>query len=354
MAAQLPPDLPKTVKTVLQEDYASDTLTLKQTPLPVPTAPDDVLIQVHATSPCKGELTWGRNFPGLVPPDKLPVVSQEISGRVVAASSADSPFRVGDEVFGRLSFTRPGGAREYTIAAAAELALKPRALSFLEAAATPLSALTAWQAAFVHGPLDAAALTAGDDAAAADARARNARLRVLVTGAGGGVGRFLVQLAALAGAGAVVAVAGGGDGQEAALRALGATDVVDYHVQSAAAWVAGDAAGRECDLVVDGAGGSATADCWGVVKEGGTLLCLAADPNAARPAGNTKKPAKASWFLVESLGSQLATIAKLIDGGKLRPTIDSVFELDNYAEAFERLESGKAKGKIVIKVDGLV
>ena len=345
MAAQLPAGLPETVKTVLQEDYASDTLTLKQTPLPLPTKPDEVLVKVHATAPCKGELTWGRNFPSMVPADKLPVVSQEISGQVVVAP-ADGSFKAGDEVFGRLTFTRPGGAREYTIAAAEELAPKPSTLNFLEAAATPLSALTAWQAVFVHGTLDPAGLT-GD----AEARRRNGAVRVLVTGAAGGVGRFVVQLASLSGAAAVVAVTGG---EEDVLRGLGATDVVNYRTQSATAWAAEDPARRECHLVIDGAGGASTADGWGAVREGGTLLCLSADPNAARPAGNDKKLAKAAWFLVESLGSNLAAISKLIDGGKLRPTIDSVFEFEEYAKAFERLESGKAKGKIVIKVDGLV
>jgi len=342
MAAQLPSGLPQTVKTVLQEDYASDVLTLKQTPLPVPSKPDEVLVKVHTTSPCKGELTWGRNFPGIAPPDKLPVVSQEISGQVVAAP-ANSNFKAGDEVYGRLDFSRAGGARQYTIAATTELALKPTTLSFIEAAATPLSALTAWQALFLHGTLDAAGLK-GD----ADARKRNADVRVLVTGAGGGVGRFALQLASLAGAGAVVAVTGS---DEEVLRSLGASDVVNYRKQSATAWAAEDPA-RECQLVIDGAGGSSTADCWGAVREGGTFLCLAADPNASRPAGNEKK-VKASWFLVNSLGSNLVPVSELIDAGKLRPTVDSVFEFDDYAKAFERLESGKAKGKIVIKVDEL-
>ncbi len=164
------------------------------------------------------------------------------------------------------------------------------------------------------------------------------------------MGGFAVQLAALAGAGAVVAVCGGA--KAAAVRALGATDVVDYRSTSIGAWAAADAAARECDLVVDCVGGETAAACWLAVRAGGVLLSISADPNAARPAGYDKGVAKSAWYLVEPLGSNLGEITALVDVGKLRPAVDSVFEFDEYASAFERAESGTTRGKVVIKVGG--
>jgi NADPH:quinone reductase-like Zn-dependent oxidoreductase len=173
-------------------------------------------------------------------------------------------------------------------------------------------------------------------------------VRVLVTGAAGGVGSWVVQLAKLAGAGAVVAVCG--RGKEEAVRELGATEVVDYTKTSIEEWVAADPAAREVDLVVEMVGGKTLAGCWAAVKEGGAMVTINTPPEYGKPEGMKKELAKALFFIVEPLGSNLAEIGELIEAGHVRPTVDSVWEFADYQKAFERLESGHAKGKIIIKV----
>jgi NADPH:quinone reductase-like Zn-dependent oxidoreductase len=158
----------------------------------------------------------------------------------------------------------------------------------------------------------------------------------------------VVQLASLAGAGAVVAVCG--RGKEEAVRKLGATEVVDYTKGSIEEWVAVDPAKREVDLVVEMVGGKTLAGCWAAVKEGGAMVCINTPPEYGKPEGMQKELSKALFFIVEPLGSNLAEIGELIAAGKVRPVVDSVWEFDDFEKAFERLESGHAKGKIIIKV----
>ncbi|KAK0637438.1 hypothetical protein B0T17DRAFT_588296 [Bombardia bombarda] len=332
------------MKTLLQPSRTSTSLLATTAPLPTPTHPDDVLVRVHATSPCAGELRWAIDYPAAIPADKLLVPCQDLAGTVVTASGK---FHPGDRVYCRVSAARAGAARDYALPRASELARIPPSLGWVEAAATPLSALTAWQALFVQGTLDAAGI---EDGGSDDARARNGQVRVLVAGAGGGVGSWLVQLAALAGAGAVVAVCG--PDKADAVRALGATEVVDYRKTTIKDWVAGDGDARECGLVVDVIGGETLAGCWAAVRDGGALVSITAAPDALRPEGVVKTLERSLFFIVEPLGSNLEEIGELVEAGRVRPTVDSVWEFDEYEKAFERLDSGHAKGKVVIKVSG--
>lgn len=336
--------LPKTMRQLLQPSIHSPHLILTTAPVPVPTAPSDVLVRVHTCSPCAGELLWAAAFPDSVPASKEMVPCQDLAGTVVAAPPA-SPFRPGDRVFCRVSAGRAGTAREYALAKVEELALIPEGLGWVEAAATPLSALTAWQALFAEGALEVGGLQ-GDGGA----RGRNGRKRVLVTGAAGGVGSWVVQLASLAGAGAVVAVCGKGKGD--AVRKLGATEVVDYTKTSIEEWAAADPGKREVDLVIDVVGGKTLAGCWRAVCEGGAIISVNTPPDMVKPADLEKKVEKSAFFIVEPLGSNLAQVGELIQAGKVGPVVDSVWEFDEYEKAFEKLEGGHAQGKIVIRVGG--
>ncbi|RYP29798.1 hypothetical protein DL767_006539 [Monosporascus sp. MG133] len=337
----LPAGLPEKVKTILQPDIRTTKLILTETPFPRPLDPDDVLVRVHATAPCNGELMWAQMEPKLIPDNKLPVPCQDLAGTVVSAQ-LDSGFAVGDDVFCRIDATRPGAGREYTIAKKRELAHKPKSLSWVDAAATPLSSLTAWQALFVHGTLDAAGIH-GDAAA----REQNGKQRVLITGAGGSVGGWAVQLAALAGAGVVVAVCG--PDKEAAVKQLGATEALNYRETSVREWATTDA-GRQVDLVVDCIGGETLAGCWIPVREGGVMISVNTPPDMVKPAGLNKKLAKSLFFIVDPYGKNLKEIATLIEAGKVKPLVDSVWEMNDFQKAFERLEEGHAKGKIIIKI----
>jgi NADPH:quinone reductase-like Zn-dependent oxidoreductase len=333
--------LPLTMRQLLQPDLQSTTLILTTAPIPTPTAPDDVLVRVHACAPCAGELLWAKNFPDSVPKDKVMVPCQDLAGTVVTAPES-SAFKSGDRVFCRVSAERAGTAREYALAKVGELAKIPEGLGWIEAAATPLSALTAWQALFVHGGLDEEALKEDDGA-----RQKNAGKRVLVTGASGGVGSWVVQLAALAGA-TVVAVCGAG--KTDSVRKLGASEVVDYTKTSIEQWIARDPKTRAVDLVVDVVGGKTLAGCWMAVREGGYLISANTPPDMLKPDALEKKLTKSLFFIVEPLGSNLAEIGELVYAGKVAPVVDSVWPLDQFAQAFEKLESGHAKGKIVITI----
>ncbi|KAL2135539.1 hypothetical protein VTI74DRAFT_8145 [Chaetomium olivicolor] len=333
--------LPQTMRTLLQASRTSTEVISATAPLPTPSHPDDVLVRVHAAAPCTGELLWA-SFGDAIPADKVLVPCQDMAGTVVTAP-ANSGFATGDRVYCRIDATRAGAARDYALPRISELAKVPANLSWVEAAATPLSALTAWQALFVKGTLDAKGIK-GDVAA----REKNGKIRVLVTGAGGGVGSWVVQLAALAGAQAVVAVCG--RDKEEAVRKLGATEIIDYTDTSIEEWVAADPAAREVDLVIEMIGGKTLSGCWVAVKEGGTIVSIHTPPAYGRPEGLKKELSRAIWFIVEPLGSNLAEISELIEAGRVRPTVDSVWEFADFKKAFEKLDLGHAKGKIVIKV----
>ncbi|KAH6608440.1 hypothetical protein Trco_001786 [Trichoderma cornu-damae] len=335
-------NLPATIKAVYQQDPKLTTLKLLQTPIPKPAGPEDHLIKVKATAPCLGELGWEINYPSIFPPNRERVPGTEGAG-VVATSPASSPFQPGDEVYFRLHARYPGCLREYTIVHTEELALKPKTLDWIEATATPLSTLTAWQGMFTQGTLDKRGIR-GD----ADARARNGKLRVLITGAGGSVGSWAVRFAAAAGAGSVVAQCSGANAEAA--RKAGATEIIDYKKQSISEWAQGDAS-REVDLILDCLGGPTLASCWSAVKEDGVLLSVVGGPDELKPESVTKKLAKSAWYLMDCRGGDLKEIADFIDSRWLKPQIDSVVEFEEFQAAYDKVEQKKAKGKVVIKVD---
>ncbi|KAF4980139.1 hypothetical protein FDECE_17942 [Fusarium decemcellulare] len=198
---------------------------------------------------------------------------------------------------------------------------KPKALSWTDAAATPVSALTAWQGLFEHGTLGKAAID-GDE----NARAHNSKIRVLVAGSGGGVGSWAVQLASAAGAGSIVAVCRPSRAEEA--RKLGAAEAVDYTSQPIGTWVAKDTASREA------------------IKNWGKFLSVAGQPNAVEPKDEVKTIAKGEWFLVQPPRSDLVEISTLVEADKVMPLVGSVYRFDQFQEAFDKVQGGRTKGKV--------
>lgn len=334
-------NIPPTMKAVLQLDKTSHKLILSEQPVPAPKHPDDVLVKVHATAPCKGELDWALWAPEFIGDDKIPIPGQDLAGTVVSAPS-QSEFKAGDEVYARIEANRPGAAAEYTLARVSELAIRPKNLSWAETAATPISALTAYQSLFTKGNMDPLALS-GDEAA----HAKNAKLRVLITAGAGAVGSLAVQLARIAGAAAIVAVVG--PKNEKYARDFGATETIDYTTQSIGDWVAEDPASREVDLVFDCIGGPSLAQSWYAVKDGGSLISVCGEPEKSRPQ-DVEKKVDSLWFVITPLGKDLDVMAPLLDSGKLKPSIDSVVELGDFAEAWDKAESGQARGKVVVKI----
>jgi NADPH:quinone reductase-like Zn-dependent oxidoreductase len=294
---------------VLRAAGGPEQLVVRQVAIPVP-GPGEALVRVRAAALTRDELEW--------PVDRLPAIpSYELSGVVAALGPGVEGLAVGDEVFGMTAFDRDGVAAEYAAIPIEMLAPKPRALSHPEAAAAPLAALSAWQGLFDHGRL-----AAGE--------------RVLIHGATGGVGQFATPLAGRHGAHVIATTSAAG---VARARQLGAELVVDH---TAAPWNDGV---EPVDLVFDTAGGERLAQSPAVLREGGRLVSVAEDP--------PKAPGITSvYFVVEPNSRQLAQIAALLDDGLPAPVIDSVFELEDAASAFERsLASGK-RGKVVLEVAG--
>lgn len=333
--------LPTTMKAILQPDKHSHNLILTDQPLPTLSHPQDVLVKVHATSPCKGELDWALWAPDFIG-DKTPIPGQDLAGTVVSAPQ-NSRFQAGDQVYARIEANRPGAAAEYVLARERELSIRPMNLSWAETAACPISALTAYQALFGKGTLMAVALE-GDE----EARKKNAEVRVLINGASGGVGSWAVQLARIAGVKTVTAVAGTGNIDF--VKGLGATDTIDYKEQSIERWVDGQTS-RQFDLVIDCIGGSSLAQTWHAVREGGTLISVCGPPEQSRPK-DVKKDVHNTFFVIDPFGRDLDLITKLVEAGKVKPNIDSVVSMNDYSGAWEKVENGKARGKIVVMISG--
>lgn len=264
----------------------------------------EALVRVHAAAITRDELDW--------PVDRLPAIpSYELAG-VVAALGPDAQGIVeGDEVYALADFERDGAAAEYAVVQAELLAPRPRALGYVECAAIPLPALSAWQGLFAHG-----SLAAGE--------------RVLVHGAAGGVGSFAVQLARHRGA-HVIGTAST-RGLEVA-RELGADEVVDNLTARFEEVV------DPVDLVFDTAGGDLLQRSPAVLREGGRLVSVADEPSG-----------DGVFFVVEPNREQLVELAALVDSGELRSLVDSVFPLADARAAFARsMEPGK-RGKVVLRV----
>ena len=231
----------------------------------------------------------------------------------------DDGWAVGDEVFGLLRFPQPGQTyAEYVAAPAHELAPKPSRLSHVEAAAMPLAVLTAWQALFETG-----ALEAGHTA--------------LVHAAAGGVGHLAVQLARWKGAG-VVGTASGGNADF--LRSLGAAPV-DYTRERFEDVVS------EVDLALVAVNGDVTDRSLGVVRRGGVLVSIRSEPSQEEA---ERLGVRAERVLVRPHGGQLAEISSLVDAGHVRPAVAAEFPLEEVDQAFELSESGHVRGKVVLRV----
>ena len=273
-----------------------DGLALDEVDVPV-AGEREVLVRVHAAAITRDELDW--------PTDRLPAVpSYELSGVVEAVGDGVTALEVGDEVFGLTPFDRDGVAAEFAVVPAAVLARKPRSLDHVESSALPMPGLTAWQALFDHGKLEAGQ-------------------RVLIHGATGGVGHVAMQLARWKGAHVTGTASGAvGDG------------IFD---RSAAPF---EDAIEPVDLVFDTVGGDTLRRSPAVLADGGCLVSVAEEP----PEGT------GIYFIVEPSGAQLEEIAALADSGALQVSIDSVFPLAEAQAAFERLAQPGKRGKVVLRV----
>ncbi|MCE0273548.1 NADP-dependent oxidoreductase [Klebsiella pneumoniae] len=333
------------MKAVQQHAFGGpEVLSYEDAPMPVLQA-GEVLVQVHAVGVNPPD-SYLRDGYQQLPPEwrsevRFPLIlGTDLSGVVVARADDVREVAVGDEVYAMARFPEgaAGGSRayaEYVSVPVSDLARKPLTLSHQQAAAVPMSLLTAWQFMIDPGHEVANPLQPGPHRPVP-----LAGKRVLVNGAAGGVGHFAVQLAKWQGA-EVIAVAAGR--HEAFLRQLGADSVIDYTTTAVEETV------RDLDLVIDAPGGPASGRFLRTLRPGGALYPIFplgfAGAEEARQRGVT-----VSTTQVRSSGAQLARLADLLDAGVIQVAIDSVFPLAQVQMAHERAAQGHLEGKIVLSV----
>jgi NADPH:quinone reductase-like Zn-dependent oxidoreductase len=297
-----------------------DHLVYEDAPQPHP-GPGEVLVRVYAAGIIANELKWDETYQTTGgSPRALPIPGRDLSGVVEEVGPGVTTLVKGSEVYAMLGYGRDGAQADSTMALPNELVPKPGTLDHVQAAAVPLSALTAWQALF-----DRAHLAAGQT--------------VLIHGGAGGVGVFAVQLVRWAGA-QVIATASARNRDF--LRELGANEIIDYTTTRFEEVVHG------VDLVFDLVGGDTLQRSWQVIKPGGVLVSMVSPPP---PAAVTKgHDVRFAWFVVEPNRAELIQIGALLDGGELRPIIDTVFPLAQARQAYEQAAKGHTRGKIVLRV----
>lgn len=321
------------MKAVVHNRYGRpDVLELREVDIPVPDD-DQVLVRVHASSvnPVEWYGVTGPYFARVgngVRRPKDPTVGADLAGRVEAVGRDVTEFQPGDEVFG----TSGSAWAEYSCARAERLAPKPAGLSFEEAAAVPVAAITALQAL-----RDKARVQPGQ--------------KVLVNGASGGVGTFAVQIAKAFGAD-LTAVCSTGNVE--LVRSLGADRVVDYTQEDFTK------IGVRHDVMLDIAGSRSFYDFRRVltpeaiiVPVGGrmTYRGLGPLPHLLATVLKSKgRSQKVTFFVAQITSEDLAVLGDLLEGGKVRPVIDRTYPLSGAPEALAYLGEGHARGKVVITV----
>lgn len=305
------------MRAITYSEFGSpDVLTLSDLPEPHP-GPDSVVVEVRAASinPVDWKARQGY-LEGLIDTMFPAVPGWDVAG-VVVKTGADAPeFEVGDEVYGyaRKDVLGGGMLAERVSVPVRTLAHKPASLSFEEAAAVPLVALTALRS------VRRSEVTKGD--------------RVLVHNGAGGVGGFAIQLARLAGA-TVVATAS--EHNHDYLRSLGATPV-EYGEGLTGRLRSVSPEGF--DVVLDFAGSGSLAASESTMREGARCISVVEGREARRLGGHVV------WVRPDALG--LVELAELIDAGKLKVELAKVYPLEEAADAYRQLEAGHVRGKVVI------
>ncbi len=313
------------------------------TDLPIPKIkPGHVLIKVQATSVNPIDCKVRSGALSTIAPEFPAVLHGDVSGIVESVGEGVRQFKKGDAVFGCAGgFRGLGGAlAEYMLADARLIAIKPQSLSFAEAAALPLVSITAWLALFKKAQLKRG-------------------MSVLICGGTGGVGHIAVQLAKWCGAKVYTTVRKADDFTTA--KSLGADEIINIQEEAVEKYKERLTQDRGFEVIFDTVGGDNLNNSFAVAAINGIVVTIAArSTNDLTPMHNKGLSLHCVLMLLTLLGSEhrdeygkiLENIAKIVDEGKLKPLIDAQhFTLNDVAKAHERLESGKANGKIVISIN---
>src|ERR1700761_745119 len=283
-------------------------------PVPEPQA-GEILIQVLAAGGTPTEKFWyptSHYADGTARSRAIP--GHEFSGTVAGLGAGASGYSVGDAVFGFNDWFAEGATAEFCITKPSNLSLKPSSLTHIEAAATPIGLLTAWQGLLLRAQL------------------QNCE-RVLIHGGAGTVGLFAVQLAKSQG---VYVIATSSKANMDFVEQLGADEVINYreHRFEEAGLV---------DVVFDTVGGETLDRSWDLLNPGGRLVTIAADAES-----NTDPRVKNAFFIVEQDGEQLAALSKHFDSGDLKAFVKAELSIEEADDAYNRSIAGNP-GKLIIR-----
>src|SRR5438067_3502858 len=305
------------MKAVVAHEYGTpEVLKFEQVPRPEP-KDDEALVHVIASgvNPAdpltlngKYAQEWGTHLP-LIP-------GYDIAGIVEKTGAKVTNLKAGDAVYGYPTFG--GGWADYVAVKEWEVAAKPKSLNFVEAAAVPMGALTAWQAL-----VDVAQVQPGQT--------------ILIHGGSGGVGSFAVQIAKARGA-RIIATAS--TANQDLLKQLGADVAIDYTKTRF------EEIAKDVDAVLDPVGKETLARSYGVVKKGGVVMSLVARPD---PVELEKRGIRGAAISVHPDAEDLAEIARLIDAGKIKPIVTQVLPLSEAIAAQQQAETHHTRGKLVLR-----
>lgn len=306
---------------------------------------NDVLVQIRAAGVNVLDSKIRNGEFKLILPYKFPItLGHDVAGVVVKIGSRVRKFKPGDEVYARPADYRMGTFAEFISINQNDVAIKPRELTMEEAASIPLVGLTAWQAL-----VEKAGLKKGQ--------------KVFIQAGSGGVGTFAIQFAKHLGA--VVATTTSSTNMDL-VKSLGADVVIDYKKEDFEKIL------HDYDVVVNSQDGRTLEKSLSILKPGGKLISISGPPDAdfAKEIGlpwfmklimrvlsfGVRKKAKSlrvsfSFLFMKANGAQLSEITSLIDAGTIRPVMDRVFPFESVKEALAYVESGRAKGKVVVKVN---
>jgi len=322
------------MKAVVYNEYGlSDVLTLKELNQPLP-KDNEVLIKVHAVS--INDWDWGllrgkpfvnRMMAGIIKPRKNKVLGSDIAGTIVAVGKSITRYKTGDEVFGDLSAAGFGGFAEYVCAPCQSLTLKPKTMSFEQAAAIPQAGVLALQAV-------------------QDKRPNKKSLNVLINGAGGGSGSFAIQIAKSFGD-EVTAV--DCESKFELMRSLGADHVIDYQKEDFTQ------NGQTYDLIIDMMGFHSIFDYKRSLNKSGRYVMVGGCSSlifqtlfigSLFSLFGTKKLA----ILPHEPNKNIADLLVLIKNGLMKISIDKCFALTEVQQAMKYFGERKSKGKVIITI----
>ncbi|USE81844.1 NADP-dependent oxidoreductase [Acinetobacter tibetensis] len=307
-----------------------------------PLTADAVLVKVHAASINPLDLKVLEGELKAILPVQFPfILGNDFAGTVVEVGSNVTQFKAGDEVYAKTDLN--GAFAEYTVVQQSSLALKPQNISMELAASLPLVSLTAWQAL-----VEIAKVQAGQ--------------KVLIHAGSGGVGSIAIQLAKHLGA----TVATTTSGKNARwVRELGADIIIDYKTTDFEQEL------KDYDVVLDTQGGKTLEKSLNILKRGGRLISISGPPDRAFAEAiqvnwllkcvipllswsirnkAKKRGVTYSFLFMQPNGQQLSKISQLVEAGKIKPVVDQVYEFIQIKEALQYVNTGRAKGKVILKI----